>query len=1337
MKKRFIFASILAATAVISLASCNQQASTPTSTPTSVPTSTPTSKPTSTPTSAPTSKPTSAPTSAPTSTPSTETVHVSSLDLSGYKTNFKIGDDFLAGDLKCIATMVDNTTKEVPLNDLTIDSSNVNMNKAGTYDVKVTYKGVDSTYTVYVNYETIGDAISDSIKEMNKVSNGTLVCKNELVNSTVGFNLTKTENYTYGKSFVKIDFVENGTTHYYSTYNGKVLGVEVNGDTKTKITSRADGGQIFEEETQYIGTDFFSNGYMTAFGAEGLVDYIYEYMTSDVYGQVTQKIENGVYSFGFNLIQKISGKIFFKRVEVEFTLNEFGNIATANCKLISYNDNIIESLDDEAVKSLPLTLSKAQDEDGKNKDIFILNEDAKICSISSYSFSQTHGERHNDNENPYTIDKVQISSFKVYDSENNEIEDNKQYVLDLDNGNVVGEADVNYKHKYSFEYDIREILPETAISTIDKINVSIVGTYKNGNPINSDDYLIYASLTDNHLTLRINTPCDFDLVLSSDHYTRTIKYSVDYESPYKIGAKVCEAGEKNEFVSASEYTMYQSNELYLIADIPANYDPNYTLELPEGVKASLVKTNLNGVECYKFVATEKGNYTITVKSAPKADGTAGVTSTITVEVMENPNVSEILSGNYEVEIANTKYSISLTPSADNSLEGTAVITNTTTNLTETVKYNYSTESFVTNHVSGESFGFEFDLSTKYILSLASGKNKYELARPGQSEEDLKKALALLNGTYTATFTAVGATYDYKFTSDGDGLATGKLEVSNGSQSGIYAYTFDITTRKINTVYQSGKKLLGSQELTITTDLKIHTSFFGGADLEKKTYDINAILSGKYTLTDSTQTYNIEFKDNKLYVKRTSNGSTREATYVYEYNESTGLVNVTRKEGKKSTYIENNLYIVDGALCLKGFVMNNDGTQSFVYTPFVREKIKISEAFIGEWVSNASEENIVIKEDSVTISGSETTIKTFDGTTLVVNESSYFGDVTITLSDSKLTVVLNGVTYSFSLKGSTKVEIPESLVGTWSNEGASFTITADGKIYDDGYTYNITSITNEKIAGVDVEDSSYTIEIIINSDGTLTYSDLVYTKENGTTEAVKVNSSFVGTWVNGESSLVITEDSVTYNGNVLTVVSCTETELTVYGNEFAQTTLKLSTDKNSIVLDNYTYTKKTIELKVPSYFIGKWVDSTDPSYKMEITESELIINGGLKLTVSSVEENKVTFGSDSSKIELTYNKDTNTLTDQSGYTYKVDNSIDSSVVPDAFIGEWASADNSTVVVFEKKGVKYGDDYAQSFTVVDEKTVVISYYGTDITFKLNDDGTITATFSGSNTILTKKQ
>ena len=105
------------------------------------------------------------------------------------------------------------------------------------------------------------------------------------------------------------------------------------------------------------------------------------------------------------------------------------------------------------------------------------------------------------------------------------------------------------------------------------------------------------------------------------------------------------------------------------------------------------------------------------------------------------------------------------------------------------------------------------------------------------------------------------------------------------------------------------------------------------------------------------------------------------------------------------------------------------------------------------------------------------------------------------------------------------------------------------------------------------------------------------------------------------------------------------------------------------------------------------------------------------------------------MDLTYIKDTNTLTDGQ-YTFVVDNSIDSSVIPNAFIGEWASTDN-TVVVFEEKRVKYGENYAQEFTVVDEKTVIISLYGSDITFKLNDDGTITSRYSGSeNTILTKK-
>ena len=67
MKKKTLLASIVLASAALSLAACGQP--NPTSAPTSTPTSAPTSAPTSTPTSAPTSAPTSTPTSAPTSTP--------------------------------------------------------------------------------------------------------------------------------------------------------------------------------------------------------------------------------------------------------------------------------------------------------------------------------------------------------------------------------------------------------------------------------------------------------------------------------------------------------------------------------------------------------------------------------------------------------------------------------------------------------------------------------------------------------------------------------------------------------------------------------------------------------------------------------------------------------------------------------------------------------------------------------------------------------------------------------------------------------------------------------------------------------------------------------------------------------------------------------------------------------------------------------------------------------------------------------------------------------------------------------------------------------------------
>lgn len=105
---------------------------------------------------------------------------------------------------------------------------------------------------------------------------------------------------------------------------------------------------------------------------------------------------------------------------------------------------------------------------------------------------------------------------------------------------------------------------------------------------------------------------------------------------------------------------------------------------------------------------------------------------------------------------------------------------------------------------------------------------------------------------------------------------------------------------------------------------------------------------------------------------------------------------------------------------------------------------------------------------------------------------------------------------------------------------------------------------------------------------------------------------------------------------------------------------------------------------------------------------------------------MTFGSDYSQYIFTYNQGINSL---------VDNSIDSTVISDAFIGEWKSQDNSVSVVFTNKTIAYNEEYAESFTIVDEKTISITFFGNTITFKLNDDGTITSSYGSNTTVLAK--
>ena len=77
-------------------------------------------------------------------------VSLSSISLSGAKTEFAYGEDFTTDGLSIVATYSDDNQKEINLDDCEIDASAYDKTVAGEYVITVSYQGKTASYTVTV-----------------------------------------------------------------------------------------------------------------------------------------------------------------------------------------------------------------------------------------------------------------------------------------------------------------------------------------------------------------------------------------------------------------------------------------------------------------------------------------------------------------------------------------------------------------------------------------------------------------------------------------------------------------------------------------------------------------------------------------------------------------------------------------------------------------------------------------------------------------------------------------------------------------------------------------------------------------------------------------------------------------------------------------------------------------------------------------------------------------------------------------------------------------------------------------------------------------------------------
>ncbi len=1067
----------------------------------------------------------------------------------------------------------------------------------GDYNVEASYNDAKCNFAVKcvpVDAKTIAEAMEVASKTESSISSGSAVYTSTYgIGSESGDSYethTDSYDYVYGNSFVKVkkENSYNGEKRnlYYSLKsNGEPFVVAVDLDENGNETGTPYIPTDLEFnpkaiDAQYLPLNIFKDG--TKYnGVYNTINALYkelEGVVGDPYQELGEcsHLDNATgFKFGYNRLRSAYNRWYYERVTVEFTLTEAGAINKAYInidKYISEENPAYGETDYEAgtalPSDLPIEIKEKQDEAGLTKKYFVFKDgaDTTPSDSSNWKFNQESGVKASDDENPYLASKITVSDFKIFDANNKELNDGERISLDLDNGNSVKDEG---NHRFELTFSIGNVLPETANIDLDAIDVEVSGVGKDGHIVGDFDPA-YATVSnyDGSITLRFNRPGDYDVTFKTSSVTKTIHYSVDYEAPLTIEGTVHNGEKDSSFSPESSFAMYKSNKIYIGANIGDNnggngnaFEPGFTAVVDK-TTAKLEKTTLNvngkDVECYAFTATEAGDYVITITGAKPDSDRAAATSTLKINVADNPTLASILAkydNKYEAVVSQDEiYSLEFT---DNKF----TVYNKYDH-TKYAEYDYTydaeTRTFVCipgGNASGIDKNFELTMSNYYVLSLVDVDTKasYILSKPTSDITD--DDLALLKGKYTGALATFGYSWTFAFV-PGEEKGTGSLVVTeNDGWNDVdytYTYEFDAKARKLVPTYTGTSKNhpLKSGVVSINNDSQlVFTYANANIVLEKKSVNLRELLDAKYTVKANNADYTFEFTFNDDGVSGTckvtrKTSSSRDGVYLWTFDDSTNVITLTKTSGK-------NCYIT-------GFEIEN-GDLYYLYSPTsIKEKcskessavsMTIPKEIQGTWYGVDSVDNSLI-----TVELSATSVKVTSATVTQTFDVQTVKDGTITAGMVTLVPGNNSISYNYSngyvtctlSKENPLLGVSTELQGTYVgfNPDSSENVTievGEKTVKYDGFTYTISSVENGTYKFVDKTAPNFFVLLVVGADHKITfktYSNATFEIHlKGSSTVVEISEKYIGSWVSADGdTLVITSDGVEYNGEVIEVVS---------------------------------------------------------------------------------------------------------------------------------------------------------------------------------------------------------
>lgn len=169
------------------------------------------------------------------------------------------------------------------------------------------------------------------------------------------------------------------------------------------------------------------------------------------------------------------------------------------------------------------------------------------------------------------------------------------------------------------------------------------------------------------------------------------------------------------------YTLYAGQTLYFGAMAnPSAANAAFTATVSGGtLGTSTITYGSEKVKVSSFTASEQGTYTITLTSTENA----AITTTLTVQVLPEPTVGDILNGSYMANIFDYNYSsysscdilVTFAPASAGATNGTVTIVRN--DQTEVLSYVYENGAITLTHASGSVLGYTLALNDQYSVTI--------------------------------------------------------------------------------------------------------------------------------------------------------------------------------------------------------------------------------------------------------------------------------------------------------------------------------------------------------------------------------------------------------------------------------------------------------------------------------------------------------------------------------------------------------------------------------------------------------------------------------------------